>query len=178
MKESLPKLPEVTFNDLCLKSYKIPSWDEQAPKFSTWEEIAAQDATQGQSFKPRGSQRLFSALLGDPRRLYAEYLEDPARFDEQAAALIQQLVANQRKISDLEERELDLLDQATLEFARPRRQQKAPEVKAPKALQHLTQEHEEEEPLAYLEDGTLVPLSVTADISPPAETPEDFWWKD
>ena len=163
------------------KGYEAP----QPPTFPKFfdlvqNETSAQDAPK----KPRAT-GLFSALIGDVRILYQELLEDPGRFDERAAELLQNLSSGGQQLSTLTPEEMDVLDAATLDYARPRRSQPSSETKSkrlpeePTAVKYLTRREALEDPsvpLVYNEGGGFTPLSEESS-SLPIERPSTFWWK-
>jgi hypothetical protein len=155
----------------------------------TFFEMAQQDAKeiQQQTSAPSGSlfgkQSLFTALVGDPKILLREYLEDPRRFDAATAELIQQLSHGTRLLSDLSPEELQLLDLATIEYASPRHSQKQfdnnkLDSQPHSAVEHLTHQElmsDDDVELEYREDGKHVPLTNVPDI--PMDAPSTMWWQ-
>lgn len=138
-----------------------------------------------QSPPPR-SRGLFEAMIGDPRVLYYELLEDPTRFEEGTSELVQQLVAGARSLSSLNQQEMYLLDRAVLDWTKPRHSSPGPVATSsrtspplPAALAHLTREELLDDPgveLEYREDGQHMPV---IDLAPeiPMERPTTFWWR-
>jgi hypothetical protein len=130
---------------------------------------------------------LFDALVGDPRVLYYELMEDPSRFEEEVATLVQQIVSGQKPYESLSSTEKTLLDRATLDWARTRHQKpkapspissKSPAPTQPEAVQHLTRAEAVSDPsveLEYREDGRHVPLQTTPEPDIPAAP--TFWWR-
>lgn len=144
----------------------------------------ANEAAEQKKRSPSGRRSgLFDALVGEPRTLYYEMLEDPSRFEEGAMDVVLQLVTGQRTNSSLSSTEQSLLDRATLDWARPRHKPSggapsvAPERKN-EAIEYLTYQELLEDPavdLVYNEDGSPTPLEAEPLI--PAEKPATFWWR-
>jgi len=138
--------------------------------------------------RPERQSGLFTALLGDPKVLYYEILEDPERFEDGVSDLVQQLVAGARTLESLTRDEHNLLDRATLDWSTPRHRtpgsaepRPISRDSVPPAVEHLTYEDALADPaveLEYSEDGRHVPIlegSAAPDI--PGEAPETFWWR-
>ena len=157
----------------------------QPPKFPKFFDLVQSEIKEQDAPKNENERRLFSALIGDARILYQELLEDPGRFDEKASALIQNLSCGAQQLSNLTPEELDLLDNATLDFARPRRLQpssKTTAVTSPRrstAVKHLTKQEALSDPSVPLvhQDGGAPTLLSEETSSLPAERPATFWWK-
>lgn len=132
-----------------------------------------------------GSQRLFSALIQDPRVLYLEYLENPTKFDDETGELLQALSHGLLAVKDLSPEQLDLLDQATVLYASlsdsrtPLEGTKPPSVPSSSAIEHLTYQEalsDSSVDLEYREDGKHVPVQASFEV-PYQEAPPTFWWK-
>lgn len=133
--------------------------------------------------RPRGS-GLFETLLGDPRALYQEVLEDPNRFEEGVIELSQQLVSGATSLDALTSMEKDLLDRAVLDWSRPRHSSPGPSAQPSSTSSGVPEEVElsyaeaMDDPdveLEYREHGPPVPLSLTPDLL--TEAPPTFWWR-
>lgn len=85
----------------------------QPPVFPTLQELLGSETTATPAAK---QERLFSALLGDPHLLWQDLLRSPTRYEDGVAELVQRLISASATISTLSERELALLDRATLDF--------------------------------------------------------------
>jgi len=78
----------------------------------------------------RKDQGIFEALLGDPRALFQDLIDDPSRYGPEVSALIQEMMAG-KQLSELTDDERAMLDAATVEFAQAP-PPKPPEVKTAK----------------------------------------------
>jgi len=76
--------------------------------------------------KPAKENGLYAAIGGDPKVLFDHLLEDPSRYPSGTDVLLQEMIQGR---SDLSPEELQLLDQATLEYAQtpsPKRRRPQP----------------------------------------------------
>jgi len=143
----------------------------------------AEEAAQQTTPSPVRNEGLFAALIGDPMVLYQELLEDPERFDPEAAELLQLFAAGQKKLDELTPGERTLLDLAVIDFASPRTPPPKPELppepkkaKLPDALEHiLTEQDAMDNPsvdIEWHEGGRLIPI-----LDVPDEAPPTHWWR-
>jgi hypothetical protein len=159
-----------------------------APSFPSLDALAESSRLHEERGK-RTSQELFSALVGDPRVLYYELMEDPSRFEEEAATLIQQMVSGQKPYTSLSSAERNLLNRATLDWARTRHPKpttppgssKPPVPVRHEAVAHLTRAEAVADPsveLEYREDGKHMPVD-TGGAYPDAPIPKapTHWWR-
>lgn len=156
--------------------------------FPNFFELAEEEAQRLSTKLPErrpGERRLFEALLGDPKVLYLEYLEDPSRFDEETGELVQQLSHGALHLKDLNQEQMQLLDLATLEYAAPRRSRKPfDETKSTSeqsrmVMEHLTRREALDDPdieLEYREDGNHTPIMSSVEM-PNLEGPPTRWWE-
>lgn len=188
------KLPELLLRNGYPDFLALNSWQTLSsalvPRLSSLQALAEEE-TNRLSSKP-GSiiekrDGLFTVLLGDPRVLYYELLEDPSRFEEGVSDLIQQLVSGARSLESLSTDEMQLLDRAVVDWTRPRHRTSASSqpslesnVSQP-AVEYLSREEAVADPevdLEYREDGQHVPiLEGTATPEIPTEAPSTFWWR-
>jgi len=89
-----------------------------APRFPTFLELVGESVAER---SPEPSKELFEALMADPRVLFQELLEDPSRFDEGVAELLQEIITGTKKFSELSRTDRDLLNHATIDFATNKR---------------------------------------------------------
>jgi hypothetical protein len=170
-----------------MKHY-LPSITLLAPRaptlFSLARSAQLREAAEQSRKRPSESAKgLFECLVGEPRALYYEMLEDPSRFEEGAVELVQMLVTGQRQSSSLSPAERTLLDHATLDWARPRHRHAGGSTSGEtpvrsEAIDHLTFQDLLDDPnvdLVQNEDGTLSPLEPEPVV--PEEKPDTFWWR-
>lgn len=186
--QPLPKeLLKLGYPDfLAMNTWSSSETSLPAPAFPTFSELVQREADERANPKTERTKGLFEALIGDPRILYQELLEDPNRFDSSASQVIQELATGARKLEDLNPEEHELLNAATLDFSRPRRPQpsskptvtKSPEMST--AAKHLAREKALADPtvdLVHQDGGKPTPLSEETAQVMPAERPTTFWWK-
>ena len=165
----------------------LPSPQLLAPRFPSLFALAESHRLAGESAKPK-SPGLFDALVGDPRVLYYELMEDPSRFEEETATLVQQMVSGQKQYENLSSAERTMLDRATLDWARSRHQKPTtppgsskPRAPAqPEAVRHLTRADAIADPsveLEYREDGQHVPIQHTSSALDIPKPPTNWWRK-
>lgn len=120
---------------------------------------------------------LFSQLVQDPLVLYREYLDDPERFDESLALLLQQLVSNQKKLEELTAEERDMLNRATAELAQYAPKPKPPPQQPQRASAPSDDFYEEETELPWNNQpgGPELP-QLESPMGALTEAPS-FWWK-
>jgi hypothetical protein len=127
---------------------------------------------------------LFETLLGDPRVLYQEVLEDPSRFEPEAMDLIQRLVAGAVSLDALTSTEREMLDRAVLDWSRPRHSSRGSSTSPSTISSDLPEEVERsyqealEDPdveLEYREGGPPVPVSLAPEV--PTDPVPTFWWR-
>ena len=191
--KSLATLPstlrEVGYPDFM----ELNSWHrlskQLVPPFATVFDLARQSQSQNES-KPASTTEkrdgLFIALVGDPRILYYELIEDPSRFEDGVSDLILHLVAGTRQMESLTADELSLLDRAVVDWMRPRHQtsgtlQPRPVLKdSHSAMEYLSRKDALADPdveLEYSEDGRHVPILNDSPVPDmPQEAPPTFWW--
>jgi len=102
----------------------------QAVHFPTFNELLSQPAPEQKEQRDG----LFNSLVRDPAILYLEYLEHPDMFEEETAHLLQSLVGQQKKVSDLTEAEMKKLDEAVVSYAQyhpPKKETLAPVESTP-----------------------------------------------
>jgi hypothetical protein len=102
--------------------------------------------------------------------LFHGLLESPENYESGVSELLQNLVSGRKKREELTPQELELLDQATLEFAagkRPAPPSKKVETRLPP--RRLTPPEEME--LIYQEKGPPIPEDVVPKRAP------TFWWR-
>jgi hypothetical protein len=168
---------------LALNKQSSPSAKAASVTFPTFWELVSDDAERGPAAAPR-QRSLFEALIGDPRILYQEVLEDPNRFQPESVTLLQQVIAGTKRLSTLTSAEQELLNSATVAFTRPRRLPDSPLTPSAHqdpspAVAHLTREDkidDPEEDLTYNEDGSLGLLSEES-VELSDEPAPTFWWK-
>ncbi len=190
-KSSLRELPQelraIGYPDfLALNTWSSLEANPQTPTFPTFSELVKKEEEDQRKPKTVRQKGLFEALIGDPRILYQELLEDPNRFDSDAAQVIQELSVGIRQLSDLTHAELELLNEATLDFSRPRRPQpsskpivrKSPEMST--AAKHLAQDASLADPgveLVHHEGAKPTLLSEETALVMPSDRPSTFWWR-
>ena len=136
----------------------------------------------GTERKPERKAGLFESLIGDPTIIFQSLLDDPARYEDGVAELLQELIYRRKRIEDLTEEELELLNRAALEFTQGKPTKKELPLpaelmkKAPMSVRAALGDFEDDdEPdLEFREVGR--PQAVAAPIVLPP-TPPSFWWK-
>lgn len=184
----MSKFPErllaAGFQDFSTLVSWTPSVPARLPTFPTLYSLTQDVDNAGQSTPmPPVETSIFKTLIGDVRSIYYEFLEDPTRFEPQSSELIQLLASGAVKISELSKEQLEVMDRATYAMMEPRHktsvtpsQPVQPEL--PPALEHLMKgSDEDDEELAYTDDGRLIPLRDEAPIVLP-EAPTFWWLKD
>ncbi len=146
-----------------------PSPPLTAPTFPTFFELAGASVTET---SPAPSKELFQSLIGDPRVLFQELLEDPSRFDEGVAESLQELISG-KPFNELERSQRDLLNKATIDFATNKRPTK-PKEAAPKQRLSAAEKAAEEDDEPELEWGSHGPRLAPPDA--PSAMPT-FWWR-
>jgi len=139
-----------------------------APRFPTLNELVHPQTFEClisiESEKPARPQGLFEGLLQGHAEILARDIEDhPEKYNPQVLPLISELSQGTRSKEDLTEKECELLDRATLDFASYVPPKKSPST-IPPPVRRARQAAEEE--------GTAI---VGVDIPPEAEVPA-FWW--
>jgi hypothetical protein len=158
----------------------LPSLSLLTPRMPTLSSLARSAALNEERAKPSaaGSGGLFDVLLGDPKLLYRELLEDPSRFEPGVLDLVLSLVSGQQDQAALNPTEKELLNRATLDWARPRHRPSGGTsvVVSPPgaAVEHLTQPDADE--LEYRADGSIGPLDTSPEVIPD-EVPTTLWWQ-
>lgn len=171
----------------------LNSWQALQPALvPTFKSVSdlARDALEAERHRPASTigkqDGLFAALLGDPRILYYELMEDPSRFEEGVSDLTQQLVSGARSMQSLAPDEVEMLNRAVIDWTRPRHRSLPSKPSnlessdSPSAADYLTMEEALADPdveLEYSEDGRHMPIfedSPGPDI--PDEAPPTFWW--
>lgn len=165
----------------------LPSPSLLAPTFPSLFALAESERLKGvpERKPPLG---LFDALVGDPRALYYELMEDPSRFEEEVATLVQQIVSGQRPYASLSSSERTTLDRATLDWARTRHQKSTTSPTSSKqlapvkseAVEYLTRAEILADPtieLEYSEDGQHVPLIPGHEPAPDIPKAPTHWWR-
>ena len=61
---------------------------------------------------------MFESLVGDPKVLFYDLLDNPDKYEPAAAELIQLMIAGKKNLPDLDEAELRLLDRAVVDYNR------------------------------------------------------------
>jgi len=105
-----------------------PSLALLAPTFPTFTALAATSELPQAKPKRCG---LFSELLRDPKVLLQDLLANPEKYEDGVASLVQELVASNRNLDDLNLDETELLDRATLDFSQPSRRREVDPAPAP-----------------------------------------------
>jgi hypothetical protein len=127
---------------------------------------------------------LFETLLGDPRVLYQEMLEDPSRFDAEVTELVLRLVAGATNLESLTSEEREVLDRAVLDWASPRHSSRGPSPSSTPTSSGLPEEVERpyaelledsDVELEYREGGPPVPISLAPEM--PHDPVPTFWWR-
>jgi hypothetical protein len=127
-----------------------------------------------------GRGRLFENLLGEPSILYSDLLEDPKRYEEGVAELLLLLITGRKKLSELNDMELNLLDRATIEFSQVHHQ-KPTALKLPVPTPSEPETSEEKD-IPYIEPAK----ARTVDLAEPPvfdsastffDNSKTFWWR-
>ena len=178
------KLRQAGYPIFTLQTTSLPSPSLLAPSFPSFAALVEGEQLREQE-KKKPSQELFDAILGDPRVLYYELMEDPSRFEEGTAELIQQIVSGQKPYETLSAAEKNQLNLATLDWARSRHQKResptssGPPVQRSEAVKHLTRAEALADPsveLEYREDGQHMPVTSEAP-SPDIPKAPTHWWR-
>jgi hypothetical protein len=153
------------------------------PKFPSLFELA--EAESRQSATPRRTTSLFEGLIGSPEVLFQEAAEDPERFEPGVLDLLTEMVASGKKATELLPAELELLDRAVTDYARPSTRRSAsvralsptPEPRLPEAVEQASFGELLDNPDVELEwrpNGGLMPVASEA---PAGERAPTFWWR-
>ena len=138
-------------------------------KFPSFSEMVSQQITPS---SPSTNEGLFSTLVRDPLVLYREYLDDPERFPQEAGTLLTQLVTQQKDLNTLTPEDMEVLNQATVEFAQHSPEpEPTPEPSKPPHQDLFGEEGEEE--LEWQPGGQL-PTRPAVDL--PDTAPGADWW--
>lgn len=170
-----PSFSRAHFPDFLESNRLRPLQPPTATTFPSWFELAGAVDT---GTRPEPKQELFSALIGDARVLFQELLDDPSRFEEGVAELLQQLINSRRTFEEMTPEERDLLNRAAIDFATnksaaPKKVETPSEGGGMPAAARAAMSSEDEEPeLEWGESGRHVPLSAELPDSPPT-----FWWQ-
>lgn len=97
----------------------LPSPLLLAPRFPRFSALVSMSEKQPPAAAKRGG--LFLGLLKDPHALLQDLLESPNKYEEGVSTLLQDLVAGRRRLDELTDQEMLLLDRATVDFAQPAR---------------------------------------------------------
>ena len=174
--QAMPQgLLDANYPDFLALNNWTTSAQHLATSFPTFTSLVESEGLAPAQAKPM-EMGLFSALIGDPRVLYYELLEDPRRFEPEAESLVQQLVSGARTTESLSPAEMEVLNRATIDMTGPRHKEEPqvlPVELVPASANPLLDEEDKE--LEYMDDGKLVTLDESTPL--PEEAPATFWWR-
>lgn len=102
--------------------------------------------------RPKKRKGLFSELIGDPQIIFQDLLLNPNKYEEGVSELIQDLVSKRKTLERLDEREMQMLDRAVIDYNSPNRRPEQ-QLRAPEKPKEKEEPDEEE-----IEDNKPIPL--------------------